>query len=142
MDVNPLGLAAGAAAFFSVWLGHVAVRKIEARTVHLWKPVLAAVLLGLGFEVAALFTESRLLSAVCGILGITLLWDALELKRQRRRVQKGHAPANPANPLHAAWLADPASPATPLDLLDRDPLGRPVGAEEAAARVRPHREGA
>jgi hypothetical protein len=42
--------------------------------------------------------------AVLGILGITLLWDALEMTRQQRRICKGHAHANPDNPRHARIL--------------------------------------
>jgi hypothetical protein len=63
---------------------------------------------------------------------ITAGWDALELFRQQRRVERGHAPANPLNPRHARILAEcPA--ATTLDLLDRQPLGRPVAPDEARA---------
>ena len=139
MEVNPLGLVAGLTAFLGVWIGHVAVRKIEAATAHLWKPMLAAVLLGLTLEVLALFTAQRSLSAVFGILGITLLWDAFEIRRQEKRVRKGHAPANPANPRHAALLAEPNSHATPYDLLKRDPVGRQVNAAEAVELLKPHR---
>jgi hypothetical protein len=104
MSLNFLGPAAAASAFFSVWLGHVAVRKIEYISPVLWLPALSAALLGIGFEAGALLSRSTALSAVLGILGMTLLWDAVEFFRQQRRVQKGHAPANPHNPRHAALL--------------------------------------
>lgn len=133
MEINALGALAAFTAFLSIWIGHVSVRKIEASTVRLWKPVVLAILLGLGLEAAALLTAKRPLSAVFGILGTTLLWDVLELRRQAKRVRKGHAPANPANPRHAALLAEPGSHATTRDLLKRDPLGRPVEAGEALA---------
>jgi hypothetical protein len=131
MEINLLGLAAALTAFISIWLGHVAVRKIEAATVDLWKPVALAALSGLALEAASLVISNRLLSTTLGILGITLLWDALEIKRQARRVRKGHAPANPNNPRHAALLAEPGSHATILELLNREPAGRPVSQEEA-----------
>lgn len=131
MDINGLGLVAALTTFLSIWLGHISVRKVEARTVHLWKPTLIAVALGLALEIATLFTPSRALSLVFGILGITLLWDAFELQRQAQRVRKGHAPANPGNPRHAAILAEPDTHAIPFDLLNRDPVGRMVDVAEA-----------
>jgi hypothetical protein len=131
MDINPLGMVAAAAAFTGIWIGHVSVRKVEAITLHLWRPIAAAASLGLALEYAALSITNRPLSLVCGILGMTLLWDAFELQRQARRVRWGHAPANPNNPRHAALLAEPGTAATPFDLLDREPLGRPVDPDEA-----------
>ncbi len=104
MNLNFLGPAAAASAFFAVWLGHVAVRKIEYSSPVLWLPAMLAVILGIGFEAGALLSRSLILSAILGIFGITLFWDAVELVRQQRRVRKGHAPANPDNPRHAALL--------------------------------------
>lgn len=135
IDLNSLGLVAASTAFLSIWVGHISVRKIEAQIVQLWKPVSGTIFLGLALEYAALVVPNRALSVVCGILGITLLWDAFEIKRQARRVHQGHAPANPHNPRHAAWLADACSGATTLDILKRAPVGRSVGAEEAASLV-------
>lgn len=136
MTLNWIGFAAGLATFAGIWAGHVAVRKIEARAVSLWPPVLAFALAGLIAEAVALSLSERLPSAVLGILGITLLWDAFELVRQQKRVKRGHAPANPANPRHARILAQyPA--ATTIDLLKREPTGQPAGAEHQSAT---HRE--
>jgi hypothetical protein len=123
MEMNFIGLAAALATFFGVWLGHVSVRKIERETVNLWKPALIAIALGTGFEIAALLTSSLTLSAMCGILGVTLLWDALEFYRQQKRIKHGHAPANPNNPRHAKILAEYPD-ATTIDWLDRNPRGR------------------
>jgi hypothetical protein len=139
MEINLFGLTAAVTAFLSVWIGHVLVRKVEAVTVHLWKPRLTAVTLGLALEGVSLAISSRPLSAVCGILGITLLWDALEIKRQAYRVRKGHAPVNPDNPRHVAVLVEPGSQATTLALLDRDPAGRAVNQEEAIQLIANHR---
>jgi len=91
MEINLVGLAAALATFFGVWLGHVSVRKIERETVNLWKPALIAFALGTGLEVAALLTPSLILSAMGSIVGVTLLWDALEFFRQQKRIKQGHA---------------------------------------------------
>lgn len=125
MTLTWLGLAAGTAAFFAIWFGHVGVRKIEAAAPNLWLPTAAALFLGLVLETAALLTDNRWLSAVLGIVGMTLLWDALEFWRQQKRVAHGHAPANPQNPRHARLLAASKS-ATTINWLDREPLGRPA----------------
>ena len=114
--MNWIGLAAAAATFFGVWFGHVAVRKLEFISKTIWLPALIFVAAGLGLEFLALSSANPPLSAGLGILGVTVLWDALELARQQGRVRKGHAPANPLNPRHALILKDfPA--ATAFDLV-------------------------
>lgn len=129
MDTNTIGLASAAATFLGVWIGHVSVRKIEREAEQLWIPSALALLLGVGLEIGSLMAVSRALSAFLGILGVTLLWDALELYRQQNRIREGHAPANPRNPRHARILA--AHPqATTIDLLDREPVGTPISQEE------------
>jgi hypothetical protein len=70
----------------------------------------------------ALSSGSLYISGACGILGMTALFDALEFRRQFKRVKKGHAPANPNNPRHAPLLAE--GQATTVDLLKREPVGR------------------
>lgn len=128
--MNTLGLTAAITAFLTIWIGHVAVRKIEAESRSIKTPMFIAIALGLITEYSSLITVNRPLSTVFGILGITLLWDAFELYRQQNRIKHGHAPANPNNPRHAKILAD-HSTATTLDLLKRDPIGRQVSPEEA-----------
>ena len=137
MSINFIGLTAALAAFLGIWLGHVSVRAIERNTKILLPPVVIAIILGLVLEIYSLSTVNRLLSAAIGILGITILWDALEFVRQEKRVKKGHAPANPSNPRHAQILADYPS-ATTLDLLKRDPIGRQVSPDEAVTLVTDH----
>ncbi len=132
MEMNFIGFAAALATFFGVWLGHVSVRKIERETVNLWKPALIAIGLGTGLEIAALITSSLTLSAMCGILGVTLLWDALEFYRQQKRIKHGHAPANPNNPRHAKILAEYPD-ATTIDWLDRNPRGSAYSPAELAS---------
>jgi hypothetical protein len=121
MNLNLLGITAALAAFLGIWLGHVSVRVIERNAKTLWPPILIALALGLALEIFSLSTVHRPLSTVAGILGITILWDALEFVRQEKRVKKGHAPANPSNPRHARFLAEPGSQATTVDFLKREP---------------------
>jgi hypothetical protein len=94
--MNWIGPLAALSAFLSIWFGHVAVRKVEAGSARLWVPTALFALLGLSAEAIALTVSSRPLSTVFGIVGVTLLFDALEFRRQENRVRKGHAPANPA----------------------------------------------
>ena len=130
MELNSIGLVAAASTFFGVWFGHVAVRKIESVSPTIWLPTLIFAAVGIALEWLSLSTASIPFSAASGILGFTFLWDALEFTRQQNRIQKGHAPANPHNPRHARLLSEyPA--ATTLDLLKRDPIGKPVTHTEA-----------
>ena len=119
--MNTLGLTAAVTAFVSIWLGHVAVRKIEFASPTIGIPATVFILLGLFTEYWSLTTANRPLSTILGIVGVTLLWDAFEFIRQQKRIIKGHAPANPNNPRHAAILADPNFHATIEDLLNREP---------------------
>jgi hypothetical protein len=129
MDINLVGPACAAATFLGVWIGHVSVRKIEREVERIWIPSALALLFGIALELLSLWNASRALSAFCAILGVTLLWDALEFYRQQNRIKEGHAPANQRNPRHARILA--AYPkATTTDWLDRDPRGEPVSTEE------------
>lgn len=125
MELNWIGFAAATATFFGVWIGHVSVRKIERKVERIWIPAALAILFGFGLVLASLLTPNLSLSAFCGILAVTLFWDALELAvRQPRRIKHGHAPANPNNPRHAQILATRPE-ATTIDWLDRDPRGVP-----------------
>jgi hypothetical protein len=134
LEINPIGLTAALAAFLGIWLGHVSVRVIERKAKMLLPPILIALVLGLALEIFSLSTFYRPLSAATGILGITILWDALEFVRQEKRIKKGHAPANPSNPRHAQILSEFPS-ATTLNLLKRDPIGCPVTDDEAVKLV-------
>jgi hypothetical protein len=132
--MNFIGVVAALTAFLSVWFGHVAVRKIEFLSPTIWIPSILFALLGLIVEFLSLSTVHRPLSTVLGILGITLLFDAFELTRQQKRVKKGHAPANPTNPRHAKILAQYSSAIT-LDLLKRDPTGKPISTGSASTNL-------
>jgi uncharacterized membrane protein YozB (DUF420 family) len=135
--MNLTGLVAALAAFFSIWFGHVAVRKIEAISPTIWLPSTAFTFTGIALEYFSLVTSNFLLSTIFGILGITLLWDALEITRQQNRIKKGHAPANPHNSRHARLMQEHAS-ATTTDLLKRDPIGKSVSHKEALNLLTEH----
>ncbi len=137
MEINSLGLIAALTAFFSIWFGHVAVRKIELISPTIWIPTTIFSVLGLLVEFLSLSTVNRLWSVALGILGITLLFDALEFTRQQNRIKKGHAPANPNNPRHAKILAE-HSLATTLDLLKREPTGEIVNADRTGKLITEH----
>jgi hypothetical protein len=123
--MNWLGLIAAATAFLSIWVGHVAVRKIEASSRTIWVPMVAAIVLGVSLEYLSLIVDNLLLKTAFGITGITFLWDALEFTRQQNRVKHGHAPANPNNPRHTRILKEHLS-ATTIDLLNREPTGSQI----------------
>lgn len=132
MELNSIGFDSALATFLGVWLGHVSVRKLEREIVNLWVPAAIAFALGVGLETASFLTSNLALSAMCGILGVTLLWDSFEFYRQQRRVKRGHAPANPQNPRHAKILAVYPD-ATTFDWLDRDPRGSAYSPAELAS---------
>lgn len=121
--MNFIGVVAALTAFFSIWFGHVAVRKIEFASPTIWIPSTIFATCGLLTEYLSLIIPGRLLSTFLGILGITLLFEALEFTRQQTRIKKGHAPANPDNSRHASILSDSNFHATTLDLLKREPTG-------------------
>jgi hypothetical protein len=122
MTLNWIGVVAALATFFGVWIGHVTVRKVEYRAPDLRVPMVIAVMIGLALEVVALSSNSLYVSGACGIVGMTALFDALEFRRQFKRVKKGHAPANPNNPRHAPLLAE--GKATTVDVLKHEPAGQ------------------
>ncbi|MBI3737587.1 MAG: DUF4491 family protein [Chloroflexi bacterium] len=136
--MNFIGVIAALATFFSVWFGHVAVRKIEFISPTIWIPATIFAALGLVVEFLSLSTVSDPLSTGLGILGITLLFDALEFTRQQNRIKKGYSPANLNNPRHANILANSTFHATTLDMLKREPVGRAVGFEESVQLIKNH----
>jgi len=123
--MNFIGVVAALTAFFSIWLGHVAVRKIEFISPTIWFSSIIFAASGIALEILSLFSIDHHLATVFGIVGITLLWDAFELTRQQKRIIKGHAPANPNNPRHKKILAEHSS-ATTIDMLKREPIGHSI----------------
>ena len=51
MGINLIGISAGLAAFFGIWFGHVAVRKINYVSPSVEIPAVLDVLIGLCMEV-------------------------------------------------------------------------------------------
>lgn len=137
MEFNFIGIVAAASTFFGVWFGHVAVRKLEAISPTIWLPTILFTVAGIGLGWVSLSTFNLALSTASGILGFTLVWDALEFTRQHNRIKKGHAPANPENSRHARLLKEYPL-ATTLDYLKRDPVGRPVSHAEAVRLITEH----
>jgi len=137
MELNYTGPVAAASVFLGVWFGHVAVRKIESISATIWLPTLGFAFVGIVLGWGSLSTSDPLLSTACGILGFTFLWDVAEFTRQQNRIKKGHAPANPKNPRHVRLMRESAV-ATTLDLLRRDPIGRPVTHTEAIQLITEH----
>lgn len=129
------GFWMGLATFIGIWWGHVGVRWIEAHSRVIWIPIVLFLVFGIGLNIYSIFASTLTLSGVASIIGITLLWDALEVWRQERRVIHGHAPANPDNPRHAAILA--AGHGTTEDLLDREPQGYPIAPPQPATKQQP-----
>ena len=137
MELHYIGLIAAVSTFVGVWFGHVAVRKIESISPTIWLPTTAFAIVGLSFEWLSVSASNLAFSAALGILGFTFLWDALEFTRQQNRIKKGHAPANPNNPRHALLMQKYPS-ATSLDLLKREPIGKPVSQAEAIQLIAEH----
>jgi hypothetical protein len=138
MQLNTLGLVAAITVFFSIWSGHVAVRKIEFIAPTIWLPTTIFAVFGAAAEILSLFMIARPWSVAFGILGFTLLFDAFEYTRQQNRVKIGHAPANRNNPRHAVILADSKFHATTIDLLKRNPTGEPVDPAQAITLIAEH----
>ena len=93
MSVQWAGLVLAVTTVATIGFGHVLVRKLNYHFGT--KPAPVAFLLGVVAMVASLFVSRNLTSAALGIIGITTLWDGVELIRQEARVRKGTAPRNP-----------------------------------------------
>jgi uncharacterized protein DUF4491 len=81
----------------TIGAGHVMVRKINYHFGTKFAPLV--VIIGASVLGLSSWVTSDLISAALGIVGITTLWDGVELYRQEARVRKGHAPMNPKREL-------------------------------------------
>jgi hypothetical protein len=97
MTLQWAGPVLGAVTVATIWFGHVMVRKVNYHFGT--RPVPLVLALGAGGLAASLFVTWDLLSAVLGIVGITTVFDGIELIRQEARVRRGHAPENPNRPV-------------------------------------------
>ncbi len=93
MTLEWTGLVLSLTTVLTIGFGHVMVRKVNYAFGT--KPVPWVAALGIFVLAASVVPESTAVSGILGIVGITTLWDAIELVRQERRVLKGHAPKNP-----------------------------------------------
>ncbi|MGB9641281.1 MAG: DUF4491 family protein [Anaerolineales bacterium] len=124
--INDIGFITGVSLFLGIWLGHVGVRKLEFNVANIKLPSMLFFLIGCILEWISITGNILEWKVIFGVVGVTLIWDALELFRQEKRVQRGHAPANPANPRHQrilqqysdATLMDPFKP----DLINSLPI--------------------
>jgi len=88
------GLIIGVVAFLIIGIFHPIVIKCEYYfTAAIW-PVFLAV--GIAAIAASCFIRQMTVSAILAIFGCACLWSIIELKEQRKRVEKGWFPENPA----------------------------------------------
>jgi len=89
------------------------------RIIHYYfgtKPIPAVFLAGLLLLLGSTQTDTNVLSAALGIVGLTVVWDAFELHRQELRVRLGHAPLNPrVHKVAAGLAASRIAESTPAD---------------------------
>ena len=97
MTIEWAGPVLAAVTVVTIGLGHVMVRK--ANYLFGTVPAIPLFFLGAGILTASFFVSSDLLSAVLGIVGVTTVWDGVEVIRQENRVRRGHAPENPKRPV-------------------------------------------
>lgn len=101
-DLQFAGPVLALVTFLTIWWGHVLVRIVHYHFGT--RPAPAILLAGLLLLLGSTQTASDLLSALLGIVGLTLVWDTFELHRQEMRVRQGHAPLNPRVHRRAAGL--------------------------------------
>jgi hypothetical protein len=97
MTLQWAGPVLAACTLGTIAFGHVAVRR--ANYLFGTRPVPYVIVLGSLLLFLSLLATGDLPSAVLGIVGITTLWDAVELIRQEERIRRGHAPENPKRPV-------------------------------------------
>jgi peptidoglycan/LPS O-acetylase OafA/YrhL len=91
--MNFEGLGIGVVAFVIIGIFHPIVIKGEYYfTEKIWPLFLLGGLIALALSC---FVRQTLLSSALGVLGCTCFWSILELKEQRKRVEKGWFPRNP-----------------------------------------------
>jgi hypothetical protein len=87
------GLSIGVIAFLIIGIFHpIVVRGEYHFTEKIWPLFLLA---GITALAVSCFVRQTILSSTLGVLGCTCLWSILELKEQRKRVEKGWFPKNP-----------------------------------------------
>ena len=72
--------------FVTIGIGHVLVRYLQARFGT--RPAIPFFISGGIVLLLSLFTPVNLISAILGIIGITLVWDGIEIYRQEKRMRR------------------------------------------------------
>lgn len=87
------GLFIGLASFIIIGLFHPLVIKGEYHFgTKIWPLFLIG---GVVCVILSFFTNSILLSSICGVAGFSFFWSILELFEQKKRVAKGWFPKKP-----------------------------------------------
>ena len=88
------GLIIGCTAFLIIGIFHPIVIKCEYYfTEKIWPLFL---IIGIVALVISCIVASHVLSAILAIFGCSSLWSIIELKEQKKRVEKGWFPKNPS----------------------------------------------
>lgn len=91
--MNPTGIMIGLFTLIAIALGFVGVIKLEY---YIGAQIARAVAVtGAAFIVGSLFISDLMLSSLTGVFGGVILWGAVELPAQEKRVAGGMFPANP-----------------------------------------------
>jgi hypothetical protein len=80
------GILLAAVTFGTIAAGHVLVRRLHARFGT--RPALPLFILGGLVLTGSLLAQGELLSAVLGVIGVTVVWDGIEMYRQEKRSKK------------------------------------------------------
>lgn len=91
--MNTFGLVIGFSSLLIIGFGFPLVIFSERFLGYLWWPYMMVI--GLLITLSSLFILSDWLSALSGILGVTLIWGSTELKEQSKRAEAGWFPYNP-----------------------------------------------
>ena len=86
MNLQPAGVILAAVTFSTIGAGHVLVRRLHA--LYGTRPAFPLFALGLLFLYASTRSGADLLSGALGITAVTVLWDGIEMFRQKRRVRR------------------------------------------------------
>jgi hypothetical protein len=80
------GLVLAVVTFGTIGIGHILVRRLQARFGT--RPAIVFFVLGLLVLWLSLISAADLLSAVLGITAVTLIWDGVEIYRQEGRMRR------------------------------------------------------
>ncbi len=90
MTLEWAGAVLATTTFATIAIGHILVRKLNYHFGT--KPAVPFFLLGTIFFYLSMTNGNDLIAAFLGIVAITTVWDGIEIFRQQKRAEKGHAP--------------------------------------------------